>query len=152
MKRRLSLLAATAALATALPAHAQQMPMIKEMRPGKYNYTIEMSNPGMPVKMPPMNFQHCLTAKDMIDGRAFQAQRDAGVDCKYSDIKQAAGRVQFKAVCSIKGGMTTKADYDMQHSGDTITGNIRQEMTGGGMPPEMSKSTTKMVMKRMGDC
>jgi hypothetical protein len=128
------------------------MPSIKEMQPGKYNYTIEMSNPGMPVKMPPMNFQHCVTAKDMIDGRAFQAQRDAGVDCTYSDIKQTAGRVQFKAVCSIKGGMTMKADYDMQHSGDTITGNIKQEMTGGSMPPEMRKSTTKMLMKRIGDC
>jgi hypothetical protein len=142
--------AATAWAASAV--HAQQMPQIKEMKPGKYSYSIETFNPGMPIKMPALNFQHCVTAKDMEEGRAFQAQRDAGVDCKYSDIKQSASRVQFKAVCNVKGGMTMKGDYDMQHSGDTITGNIRQEMSGGGMPPEMSKSTTKMVMKRTGDC
>lgn len=143
---------ALATLGLCLVAQAQNGPNIKEMKPGKYDYQIEMNNPGMPFKMPAMTFSQCVTSKDLDEGRAFQAQRDAGVDCKYSNIKTSPGRFSFSAFCKMQGGMTMEADYDGSIAGPTVTMNVRQKMSGGGMPENMRNSTMKMLMHRQGDC
>lgn len=151
MKKVVPIIAAMAFAATGL-AHAQKGPNIKEMKPGKYAYNIEMNNPAIPFKMPAMNFQQCVTAKDMDEGKAFQAQKDAGVDCTYSNMKSSPGSFQFTAVCKMKGDMTVNADYDGKVAGDTVTMNVKQKMSGGNMPDNMRNSTMKMVMTRQGDC
>jgi hypothetical protein len=134
------------------PAFAQKGPQIKDMKPGRYAYNIEMHNPGFPMKMPGMQFTQCVTAKDMDDGKAFQAQKDAGVDCAYSNVSSNPGRFQFSAVCKVPGGMSMEADYTGIVSGDLVTMDIKQKMTGGNMPDNMRHSTMKMVMNRQGDC
>lgn len=139
-------------LAAAGLAHAQKGPNIKEMKPGKYAYSLEMNNPALPFKMPAMNFNQCVTAKDLDEGRAFQSQKDAGVDCNYSNVKASPGSFQFTATCKMKGDMGMEADYDGKISGDTVTMNVKQKMTGGNMPDNMRNSTMKMVMTRQGDC
>lgn len=141
-----------AALCCSVPALAQKGPQVPDMKPGKYSYTMEMNNPGMPFKMPPMNFTQCITAKDMEEGRAFRSQKEAGVDCSYSNMKASPGKFQFTATCKMQGDMTMVADYDGKSSGNTITMDVKQKMTGGGMPENMRNSTMKMVMTRQGDC
>ena len=139
-------------IAFAAPVFAQKGPNIKEMKPGKYSYTMEMNNPGLPMKMPPMTFTQCVTAKDMDEGRAFQSQKDAGVDCTYSNVKASPGSFQFTAMCKMQGGMAMEADYDGKVAGNVVTMNVKQKMTGGQMPDNMRNSTMKMVMTRQGDC
>ena len=133
-------------------AQAQKGPNIKEMKPGKYAYNIEMNNPAIPFKMPAMNFSQCVTAKDMDEGKAFQSQKDAGVDCTYTNVKASPGSFSFSAACKMKGGMGMEADYDGKIAGDTVTMNVKQKMTGGDIPDAMRNSTMKMVMTRQGDC
>lgn len=152
MKPTVSLIGLGLTLACVWPAHAQQGPRIKEMKPGKYAYNIEMHNPGVPIKMPPMAFTQCVTLKDMDEGRAFQAQKDAGADCSYSNVNSSAGRFQFSAACKMQGGISMEADYDGTVAGDVVTLHIKQKMLGGPIPDNMRHSTMKMVMTRQGDC
>ena len=152
MKTTALILGTGLTLALSGMAHAQKGPNIKEMKPGKYSSNMEMNNPGLPVKMPPMNFTQCITAKDMDEGRAFQSQKDAGVDCNYSNVKASPGSFSFTATCKMKSDMGMQADYDGKIAGDTVTMNVKQKMTGGQIPDNMRNSTMKMVMTRQGDC
>jgi hypothetical protein len=153
MKSSISLVSLGVALCIAAGfAHAQKGPNIKEMRPGKYSYVMEMNNPAIPFKMPPINFSQCVTAKDLDEGKAFQNQKDAGVDCTYSNVKSSSGSFSFNASCKMKGGMTMDADYEGKIAGDVTTMNVKQKMTGEGIPEQMRNSTMKMVMTRQGDC
>ena len=152
MKTTALILGTGLTLALSGMAQAQKGPNIKEMKPGKYSYNLEMNNPALPVKMPPVNFSQCVTAKDMDEGRAFQSQKDAGVDCNYSNVKASPGSFSFSATCKIKGDMGMQADYDGKIAGDTVTMNVKQKMTGGQIPDNMRNSTMKMVMTRQGDC
>jgi Protein of unknown function (DUF3617) len=152
MKRTALLIATGLALSATGLAHAQKGPNIKEMKPGKYSYNMEMNNPALPFKMPAMTFSQCVTAKDMDEGNAFQSQKDAGMDCTYTNVKASPGSFAFQTTCKMKGGMTMEADYDGKIAGDVVTMNVKQKMTGGDMPDNMRNSTMKMVMTRQGDC
>ena len=152
MKKTSLLIAAGLAVSVSGLAHAQKGPNIKEMKPGKYQYNIEVNNPAIPFKMPAMNYQHCVTAKDMDEGKAFQSQKDAGVDCTYSNVKASPGSFAFTATCKMKGDMGMVADYDGKIAGDVVTMNVKQKMTGGEIPDAMRNTTMKMVMTRQGDC
>lgn len=152
MKNTTLMIAAGLALSVSNLAHAQKGPNIKEMKPGKYSYSIEVNNPALPFKMPAMNFQQCVTSKDMDEGRAFQSQKDAGVDCTYTNVKASPGSFGFTATCKMKGDMGMVADYDGKIAGDVVTMNVKQKMTGGEIPDNMRNSTMKMVMTRQGDC
>jgi Protein of unknown function (DUF3617) len=129
-----------------------QVPRIAEMKPGKYSYNIVTEIPGLPIKPPATSFEQCLTAKELDDGSALRAQRDAGVDCKYRDIKSAPGKYSFKATCTMKEGMKMEMTSEMTASGDTIVMNNTNHMTGKDIPPGMGKSNMRMTMKRLGDC
>lgn len=152
MKKTISFLIAGLTLGTGGVTHAQKGPQVPDMKPGKYAYNIEMNNPALPFKMPAINFSQCVTAKDLDEGRAFQSQKDAGVDCTYSNSKSSPGAFQFSAACKMKGGMTMEADYDGKVAGNTVTMNVKQKMTGGEIPDAMRNSTMKMVMTREGNC
>ena len=56
-------LAALLALTAVLPARAAHSPQ----KPGKWKVTMEMEMTGMPMKMPPMSFEICLTEEDLKD-------------------------------------------------------------------------------------
>ena len=150
MKNRFLIAAMSLCLVGA--AQGQAGPNVKEMKPGKYDYQIEVNNPALPFKLPAMTFSQCVSAKDLDEGRAFQSQRDAGMDCKYSNVQSSPGRFTFTAVCKMKGDMGMEADYEGTVSGNTVIMNVRQKMTGGGIPDNMRNSTTKMTMTRQGDC
>lgn len=152
MKPVVSIIGLGLVFACAWPASAQQMPRIKEIKPGQYAYDIDAQNPGVPFKIPPMRFTQCVTAKDLDEGRAFQAQRDAGMNCTYSNVTNRAGRFTFHASCKMQDGSVMEADYDGRVAGDVVTINVKQKTLGGQMPDFMRKTNMKMVMTRQGDC
>jgi hypothetical protein len=134
-------------------AFAQSPPKIKEMRAGQYSYTVETEMKGIPFKVPPTTFTHCVTAADLEEGRALQSQKDAGMECKYTDIKTSGSRYQFTATCAMKDGMKMRTENELNVvSGDQFQMNVKSEISGANMPPGMGNSNTKMTMKRLGDC
>jgi hypothetical protein len=137
---------------TLTDANANGMPKIKEIKPGEYSYVMDMENPGLPMKMPQQTFKQCITQKDLDEGKGMQAQKQAGIDCTYSDVKNSGNNYKFKAACKMQGGMKMNADYDVI-AGSTETKVVTNTvMEGANIPPAMAKSKTTMVMKRVGDC
>jgi hypothetical protein len=129
-----------------------QVPEIKEMTPGKYSYTIEVESPGMPMKMAPQKMDQCVTKEDIKGGKGLQAQKQAGVDCTYSNVKSSSPKYSFSAQCKMQGGMQMDADYDVTAAPGNITIVTKTKMKGGNIPPAMANSKTTMNMKRIGDC
>jgi hypothetical protein len=132
-------------------AHAN-MPKIKELKAGEYNYVMDMENPGMPIKVPQQKFKQCLLQKDIDEGKGLQAQKNAGVDCKYSDVKTTGNNYKFKAACTMQGGMKMNADYDVTATGNDMKIITNTVMEGANIPPAMAKSKTTLTMTRVGDC
>lgn len=152
MKPVVSIIPLVLALVCAWPASAQQMPRIKDIKPGQYAYVIDAHLPGVPFKIPPMRCVLCVTAKDLDEGRALQAQRDAGMDCTYSNVTKKAGRFPFHASCKMLDGSITEADYEGHIAGDVVTNKVNLKTLGGEMPDFMRETNMKMVITRQGDC
>ena len=68
--------------------------------PGKWSYNTRTEIPGM--GSIPMSFEQCVTQKDIDEGRNLNSQKEAGMDCKYQDVKVTGNRYQFTAVCTGK--------------------------------------------------
>ena len=137
----------TASLGLAGAASAQ-LPKL-DTSPGKWSYSTRTEIPGM--GSIPMNFEHCVTQKDVDEGRQLAAQRDAGIDCKYSDLQQIGNRYQFISTCTGKGlpePMTTS--YDMTASPTQF--DAKMTMTCGNTKTMGGKMNVTMSAKRTGGC
>ena len=127
----------------------------KQFKPGQYQYSIEsdMSGiPGMPkgMKMPAMNFAHCVTAKDIEEGKQFQQGKQQGeMRCQLSDVKVSSGAGSYTQTC-VSPSMNMRADVVFKISGDTTVMQINNNMQPKDAPPMKTKST--MTMKYMGGC
>ena len=135
--RKIALAVAVAALGVATLAQAGGT-----MKPGMWSYTGKMDAPGMPMQMPPMSYQHCLTQDDIDHHKQYKSDRDK--DCEISNMKQDGGHVSFDMTC--KNGTTSHADY--QFGEDSMNGKTVTHMAGKH-PMDM---TMNMSAKRTGDC
>ena len=144
MKRRTALVLA-AALAVSVVMLAQGA-----RRDGKWDVTMEMDMPGMPMKMPPMTTTKCVT-KDQVDdpSKMFPQQGPGGRgrgnnDCKVTDQKIEGNKVTWAMTCAGQQPMT--AVGEMIYGEDTYNGTVKMDVTGRGT------MTMKYVGKRVGDC
>jgi hypothetical protein len=134
-------------LCTSLAVNAQ-MPKL-ETQPGKWSYSTRTEIPGM--GSIPMNFDQCVTQKDIDEGRNLSAQKQAGVDCKYTNLKQSGNRYQFTATCTSKDvPEPTVMVYDMTASATQI--DSKMVMTGGTTKATGGKMNMTMTAKRIGNC
>jgi len=78
-----SLLVLTPALAAASPA----------MQPGLYDIAMQMEMKGMPMQMPPMKFQQCLTAKDIDEGKAYDVRGQQGLQDHVIQAERQQGQL-----------------------------------------------------------
>jgi hypothetical protein len=125
------------ALAFVLPAAAADSPQ----KPGKWKITMEMEMPGMPVKMPPVTTEVCITAEDLKDPQR-SVPNDPKMKCTVSDYKIDGKTASWSLECpqqKITGtGQITYAE-------DTYTGSMKMKMG----EHEMS---TKYSGKWIGEC
>jgi len=136
------IVAAAAQVATA------QVPKLNTA-PGKWTYNTRTEIPGM--GSIPMSFDQCVTQKDIDEGRNLSAQKDAGLDCKYQDLKISGNRYQFTAVCSGKNLPEPMVmSYDMTSSADAM--DAKMTMTGGNTKAMGGKMNMSMSAKRTGGC
>jgi hypothetical protein len=144
MKR---LMFAVAAISLTGAAFAQ-LPKL-DTQPGKWNYTTRSEIPG--IGSIPMSFEQCVTQKDIDEGKNLSAQKDAGMDCKYSDVKASGNRYQFVATCKMKDVPEPMVmTYDMTATPTQI--DSKMTMTGGTAKAFGGKMNMSMNAKRLGGC
>ena len=145
MKRITALLIASFSLVNVASA---QMPKL-DTAPGKWSYSTRTEIPG--IGSIPMNFEQCVTQKDIDEGRNLAAQKDAGMDCKYSNLKQTGNRYQFTATCVSKDMPEPMVmTYDMTASPTQF--DSKMTMTGGNSKAMGGKMNMSMSAKRTGGC
>ncbi|MBS0313679.1 MAG: DUF3617 family protein [Proteobacteria bacterium] len=147
MHRPLPLLAALGAALTVTGALAQ-LPKF-DTAPGKWSYTTRTEIPGM--GSIPMSFEHCVTQKDIDEGRNLNSQKDSGMSCTYRDVKVSGTRYQFTAVCSgrdLPEPMVTT--YDMTATPNQF--DAKMTATGGHTKAMGGKMNMSMSAKRVGGC
>lgn len=131
-------LAALVALAlVAVPAGAAEHPQ----KPGKWQIKMEMEIPGMPVKMPPVNFEVCLTEEDLKDPQK-SVPNDPKSKCNVGDYKVDGNTVSWTVDCP-KQNM--KGNGEITYTDSSYTGQML--MTVGEQ--EMK---TKYSGKWLGSC
>ncbi len=141
----LSLLVTSIAFSGATVA---QLPKL-DTAPGKWSYSTRTEIPGM--GSIPMSFEHCVTQKDIDEGRQLSTQKDAGMDCKYSDLKQTGSRYQFTATCTSKNMPEPMViTYDVTASPTQF--DSKMTMTGGNTKAMGGKMNMSMSAKRTGGC
>lgn len=113
---------ALVALVCALVVPAYAAPVGKA---GKWQMTMEMDMPGMPMKMPPISFTHCVTKEQAENPESAipKAQKDSG--CKYTDVKVDGSTVSWKVECP-KSNMTGTGE--VTYSADSYTGKADMKM------------------------
>ena len=141
MKRMSVLVVALAATAAASSVTAQGGPM----RPGRWEVTMQMQMPGVPVGMPPMKNTRCVTQQD-VDSPSKGLPTGPGAnpnECKISDYKAVGNTVTWTMNCT--GKQPTTGTGEMRFSDDAYEGVVKMTM-------EQQQMTMKMSGKRLGDC
>ena len=116
-------------------------------RDGLWDVKMEMDMPGMPMKMPAITSQQCITPADANDPNKMvppQGRGRGGSNCTVSDYKQEGNKVTYKVACTGENPMT--GDGEFVYQSDAYTGKMTMDMTGRG------KVTMNYTGKRLGDC
>jgi Protein of unknown function (DUF3617) len=147
MNRSLRTISTIALSLIALNVNAQ-LPKF-DTQPGKWSYNTRSEIPG--IGSIPMNFEQCVTQKDIDEGKNLSAQKEAGVDCKYTDVKVTGNRYQFVATCKMKDvPEPSLMTYDMTATPTQI--DSKMTMTGGTTKAMGGKMNMTMTAKRVGSC
>ena len=120
MKLR-TLALAIVVLALALPTFAADAK--SPMKPGKWQITMTMDMPNMPMKMPPMTFTNCIT-KEQAENPQPPKQKDQ--DCKVDNYKLDGNTVTWTVSCTGKQKMT--GEGKMTFNADTYEGTTHMKM------------------------
>ena len=112
---------------------------------GKWQVTVEMEMPGMPMKMPPHTVTRCVTPEEAQnpDTAVPSGSPDKNNDCKVSDYKMEGNKVTWSVACTTPQAVT--GNGEIVYSGDTYEGWMKMKMQAGEM-------TMKYKGKRLGDC
>ena len=129
-------IASLAALCAPTFAHADSS------RPGKYDYSVKVTAMGF--SMPAIAFSHCVTQKDIDEGRAY-VNKEGQESCKYSDLKREGDTISFKTVCT-QPPMTGEATGTV--GAESFSIEMRTVVTG----PMRIEQRSVVNARRVGDC
>ena len=135
MNLRTSLL--LAAFAASALAHAQP-----QGKPGEYAYSVKVKMMGM--SMPSIDFKHCVTQKDLDDGKAY-VNTEKQADCSNTDVKWSGNDFTVASTCTNPDRTMTGAGKATAESFD-LTMDVQ---IGGGMPMKQKQTISG---RRIGDC
>ena len=109
---------------------------------GKWQMTMEMDMPGMPMKMPPVSFTHCVTKEQAENPESAIPKNNRDSDCKYTDVKVDGSTVSWKMACEKQGMTGTGA---VTYAADSYTGKMDMKVQDREMHMKYSG-------KYLGDC
>ena len=112
------------------------------MREGRWEVTMQMQMPNMPMQMPAMKNSQCITKEQLQDPSKGlpSASPDRNNSCTVSDYKADGNKVTWKMACPDMTGTG-----EITFKGDTYDGLMKLTSSQGEM-------SMKMSAKRLGDC
>lgn len=122
-------------------------------KPGLFEYKMTTEMSGMPgmgtMKMPTKTMRHCVTQKDIDEGRQFMTgQKDTGFKCTITDFSKQGNIVNYTQSCSGQG-MKMNSIATLEQKGDI---QIHTSKTTMQSPEFNTKSNNVMEIRRIGDC
>jgi len=140
------LLALLALLAlAAMPALAGDNPM----KPGMWEITTQTEMPGMPYKMPPMTFKHCITPAMLARNNGLDEQKSPpGTHCERSKMNISGNQAEWSLSCTGKTNMSGHGTVTWD-SANSYHGETHLTMDMGG---HTSNVTQTMQGRRIGEC
>jgi hypothetical protein len=114
-----------------------------KMKPGMYEYKMDMdmgNMPGMPPGMGKQShtFQHCVTPADIDRGEVQRQEgRNAPKNCEIKNMQVSGNTATYQMVCSQPHEMT--ADNKITFGGDGYKMDMKMAMNQGGHPVNMSQ-------------
>lgn len=147
MKR---ILVIAAACSAALAANAGPFDQAKgKIKPGLYEYKMQMEIPGMPAGMAPqqMTMQHCVTQKDIDDGGFAKGKDPNQQNCEVRDFKMSGNTATYTMEC--KGQQQMRADVKMNFVDNGFKSEMKMSMNHGGQVMNMNQ---KMESRLLGPC
>ena len=114
------------------------------MKEGKWEISTKVEMKGLPMQIPAMTMQQCLTKDDLIPKNHPKGQNN----CSVSDQKINGDTVSWKVTCK-SGASETASEGSITYKGETFDGTINVAMNGG---PISMKATTVMSGKYIGPC
>ena len=140
MKRPLVLVVVFAVAVTASSVTAQKSPM----RPGRWEVTMQMEMPGLPVAMPPMKNVRCVTQQEIDSpNKGLPSGSKNPNECKVSDYKESGNTITWTMACTGQQPMTGTGE--LKFAGDSYDGLVKMTM-------EQQQMSMKISGKRLGDC
>jgi hypothetical protein len=114
-------------------------------RDGKWEVTMQMEMPGLPVQMPPTTSTQCITPEQAANPQQSvpQTGRGRAGDCKVSDYKVEGPKVTWTMKC--EGTEPMSGTGEMVYGADSYKGAIKINASGRSM-------TMNLSGKRVGDC
>lgn len=136
------ILICTFALALALPLVAEEKSPVSA---GKWEITIQVEMPGLPVSVPPVKTTQCVTAEEAADPKK-SVPTGAGMNarCQIKDMKVSGRTISYTIDCpddKIKG------EAEMTYKPDSFEGTMKMKIED-----QDQEFTTKYSGKRLGDC
>jgi hypothetical protein len=110
-------------------------------KPGKWKVTMQMEIPGMPIKMPAINTEVCVTEEDLKDPNK-AVPKDAKSDCKVGDYKVDGNTVTWTIDCPKQ---QTTGTGEITYTADSYSGTMKMNVQDQEM-------TTKYSGKYLGAC
>ena len=124
-----------------------------KMKPGMYEYKMDMDMgqmPGMPPGMGKQShtFQHCVTPEDIDRGEMNRQEgRNAPKNCEIKNMQVSGNTATYQMVCSQPHEMT--ADNKITFGSDGYKMDMKMAMNQGGRPMNM---TQHMEAHYLGPC
>lgn len=112
-------------------------------RDGKWETTMRMEMPGLPIKLPPVKTVVCVTKEDAENPDKSVPKASNDSSCKVYDHAVDGQTVSWKFKC--EGKKASSGEGEITYEGDSYAGEIVMETDGQEM-------TMKMSGKRLGDC
>ncbi len=116
------------------------------IREGRWEITMQIQMPDMPMAMPPFKTTQCITADDLKDpGRVLpKGGPEDAAKCEVADYKVDGNKVTWKITCN-RGSEAMAGEGELTSTGDAYDGRMKVSMGGDEL-------TMKLSGKRVGDC
>lgn len=119
-------------------------PSRPDVHPGLWEISVTMNVPGMPIALPAIKQQHCVTRHDLVPPTT-----QPGQQCQLLDHSVSANTVTWNMACK-EGETVMHGHGTVTYTADEFKGQVEMTMQGGtGNAMHM---TSSLSGRRIGEC